>query len=105
MESLDKNHMREIKSYDRPPGPVETVMKAVMILQCREPTWAEAKRHLGKDSNRDESNWDKLKCSKNRTACVQLQKGKERCKWKDRKDVPSVIPLVKFNLGLIPNCD
>ncbi|TKS69390.1 Dynein heavy chain 2, axonemal [Collichthys lucidus] len=47
VESLDKNHMREIKSYDRPPGPVETVMAAVMILQCREPTWAEAKRHLG----------------------------------------------------------
>lgn len=39
--------MTEIKSYGRPPALVETVMQAVMILQGKEPTWAEAKRQLG----------------------------------------------------------
>ena len=41
--------MTEIKSYGRPPGPVEKVMEAVMILRGNEPTWAEAKRQLGKE--------------------------------------------------------
>lgn len=39
--------MTEIKSYGRPPALVETVMQAVMTLQGKEPTWAEAKRQLG----------------------------------------------------------
>lgn len=39
--------MTEIKSYGRPPPLVEKVMAAVMTLQCKEPTWAEAKRQLG----------------------------------------------------------
>ncbi|KAK2862756.1 hypothetical protein Q5P01_002289 [Channa striata] len=47
LESLNKKDMTEIKSYGRPPVLVETVMQAVMILQCKEPTWAEAKRQLG----------------------------------------------------------
>ncbi|KAF3697610.1 Dynein heavy chain 2, axonemal Axonemal beta dynein heavy chain 2 Ciliary dynein heavy chain 2 [Channa argus] len=47
LESLNKKDMTEIKSYGRPPALVETVMQAVMILQCKEPTWAEAKRQLG----------------------------------------------------------
>ena len=40
--------MTEIKSYGRPPTLVEKVMEAVMILRGQEPTWAEAKRQLGK---------------------------------------------------------
>ncbi|XP_056156824.1 dynein axonemal heavy chain 2 [Lampris incognitus] len=47
LESLNKKDMTEIKSYGRPPALVETVMQAVMILQGKEPTWAEAKRQLG----------------------------------------------------------
>lgn len=47
LESLNKKDMTEIKSYGRPPALVETVMQAVMTLQCKEPTWAEAKRQLG----------------------------------------------------------
>lgn len=41
--------MTEIKSYGRPPALVERVMEAVMILRGNEPTWAEAKRQLGKN--------------------------------------------------------
>ena len=47
LESLNKKDMTEIKSYGRPPALVETVMQAVMILLCKDPTWAEAKRQLG----------------------------------------------------------
>ncbi|XP_029381754.1 dynein heavy chain 2, axonemal [Echeneis naucrates] len=47
LESLNKKDMTEIKSYGRPPALVETVMQAVMTLQGKEPTWTEAKRHLG----------------------------------------------------------
>ncbi|XP_059574595.1 dynein axonemal heavy chain 2 isoform X3 [Alligator mississippiensis] len=46
LESLNKKDMTEIKSYGRPPGLVETVMQAVMILRGSEPSWAEAKRQL-----------------------------------------------------------
>lgn len=48
LESLNKKDMTEIKSYGRPPALVETVMQAVMILRGCDPTWAEAKRQLGK---------------------------------------------------------
>lgn len=48
LESLNKKDMTEIKSYGHPPALVETVMQAVMILLGRDPTWAEAKRQLGK---------------------------------------------------------
>ncbi|XP_028285542.1 dynein heavy chain 2, axonemal [Parambassis ranga] len=47
LNSLNKKDMTEIKSYGRPPALVETVMQAVMTLQGKEPTWAEAKRQLG----------------------------------------------------------
>ncbi|KAM8794253.1 dynein axonemal heavy chain 2 [Eudromia elegans] len=47
LESLNKKDLTEIKSYGRPPGLVETVLQAVMILRGSEPTWAEAKRQLG----------------------------------------------------------
>ncbi|KAM9335593.1 LOW QUALITY PROTEIN: dynein axonemal heavy chain 2 [Symphorus nematophorus] len=50
LESLNKKDMTEIKSYGRPPALVETVMQAVMILQGKEPTWAEAKRQLGESN-------------------------------------------------------
>ena len=48
LESLNKKDMTEIKSYGRPPPLVEKVMEAVMILRGSEPSWAEAKRQLGK---------------------------------------------------------
>jgi len=48
LESLNKKDMTEIKTYGRPPALVETVMQAVMILRGCEPTWAEAKRQLGR---------------------------------------------------------
>lgn len=52
MESLNKKDLTEIKSYGRPPTLVETVMQAVMILRGSEPTWAEAKKQLGKAPGR-----------------------------------------------------
>ncbi|XP_070711337.1 dynein axonemal heavy chain 2 [Pempheris klunzingeri] len=50
LESLNKKDMTEIKSYGHPPVLVETVMQAVMTLQGKEPTWAEAKRQLGESN-------------------------------------------------------
>ena len=47
LESLNKKDITEIKSYSKPPPLVDTVLQAVMILRGAEPTWAEAKRHLG----------------------------------------------------------
>lgn len=48
LESLNKKDMTEIKSYAKPPGLVEKVLEAVMILRGNEPTWLEAKKQLGK---------------------------------------------------------
>lgn len=45
---MNKKDIGEIKSYGRPPAQVEMVLQAVMILRGNEPTWAEAKRQLGK---------------------------------------------------------
>jgi dynein heavy chain len=50
LEALNKKDITEIKSYGKPPALVETVLQAVMILRGNEPTWAEAKRQLGKVS-------------------------------------------------------
>ena len=47
LESLTKASITEVKSYGRPPVPVEKALEAVMILRSSEPTWAEAKRQLG----------------------------------------------------------
>ncbi|XP_052104325.1 dynein axonemal heavy chain 2-like isoform X7 [Mytilus californianus] len=47
LESLNKKDMTEIKSYAKPPGLVEKVLEAVMILRGNEPTWLEAKKQLG----------------------------------------------------------
>ncbi len=48
LEALNKRDMTEIKSYGRPPPLVEKVMEAVMILRNAEPTWAEARKFLGR---------------------------------------------------------
>lgn len=48
LESLNKKDITEIKSYGKPPPLVETVLQAVMILRGCDPSWAEAKRQLGK---------------------------------------------------------
>ncbi|CAF1063283.1 unnamed protein product [Rotaria sordida] len=47
LQSLTKSSITEVKSYGRPPVPVEKALEAVMILRNSEPTWAEAKRQLG----------------------------------------------------------
>jgi dynein heavy chain len=39
--------MTEIRSYAKPPGLVEKVMEAVMILRGVDPTWSESKKQLG----------------------------------------------------------
>lgn len=46
--------MTKIKSYGCSPTLVQTVMQAIMILQGREPTWAEAKSQLGERQQHDE---------------------------------------------------
>lgn len=46
--------MTKIKSHGCPPALLETVMQAVMILQGKEPTWAEAKSQLGERQQQDE---------------------------------------------------
>ena len=48
LQSLNKKDIAEVKAYGRPPVLVETVMQAVMILKGCDPSWAEAKRQLGK---------------------------------------------------------
>jgi len=48
LEALNKKDITEIKSYGKPPPLVEKVLEAVMILRGNEPTWAEAKRQLGR---------------------------------------------------------
>lgn len=53
--------MTEIKSYGHPPALVETVMQAVMTLQGKEPTWAEAKRQLGERHGAEFSDESKSK--------------------------------------------
>jgi dynein heavy chain len=47
LESLNKKDMTEIRSYAKPPGLVEKVMEAVMILRGVDPTWSESKKQLG----------------------------------------------------------
>ena len=55
LEALNKKDIGEIKSYGRPPVLVEKCMEAVMILKGHEPTWAEAKRQLGKNCSSSNS--------------------------------------------------
>jgi len=46
LEKLSKSAVTEVKSYPKPPKPVEKVMAAVMVVLEKEPTWASAKREL-----------------------------------------------------------
>lgn len=65
LEALNKKDITEIKSYGKPPGLVETVMEAVMILKgTKDLTWAEAKKQLGKMREADTGSI---------TACVDAQ--------------------------------
>lgn len=51
LESLNKKDLTEMKSYDRPPALVETVMQAVMTLLGKSPSWADAKKELGEKTD------------------------------------------------------
>jgi len=46
LEKLSKAAVTEVKSYPKPPKPVETVMRAVMTILDKEPSWAQAKKEL-----------------------------------------------------------
>ena len=46
LEGINKKDLGEIRSYGKPPVPVEKVMSAIMVLRKQEPTWEEAKRQL-----------------------------------------------------------
>ncbi|CAF0814718.1 unnamed protein product [Didymodactylos carnosus] len=50
LSSLSKASITEVKTYGRPPVPVEKALEAVMILRNSEPSWAEAKRQLDRVS-------------------------------------------------------
>lgn len=50
LTDLNRPDFAELKSYACPPVVVELVLCAVLVLQGREPTWAEAKKILG-DAN------------------------------------------------------
>uniref|UniRef100_A0A3B3HE18 Dynein heavy chain coiled coil stalk domain-containing protein n=1 Tax=Oryzias latipes TaxID=8090 RepID=A0A3B3HE18_ORYLA len=79
LESLNKKDLTEMKSYDRPPALVETVMQAVMTLLGKSPSWAEAKKELG-DTNFIKTlvNFDK-----NRITDQVLKKIGTFCRQKD----------------------
>lgn len=47
LECLNKKEMTEIMLYGLPPALVEIMMQAVMNLQGKELTWADAKSRLG----------------------------------------------------------
>ena len=46
LERLSKSAVTEVKSYQKPPKPVERVMCAVMTVMDKEPSWATAKKEL-----------------------------------------------------------
>uniref|UniRef100_A0A3B3BC08 Dynein heavy chain coiled coil stalk domain-containing protein n=1 Tax=Oryzias melastigma TaxID=30732 RepID=A0A3B3BC08_ORYME len=79
LESLNKKDLTEMKSYDRPPALVETVMQAVMTLLGKSPSWADAKKELG-DTNFIKTlvNFDK-----NRITDQVLKKIGTFCRQKD----------------------
>jgi dynein heavy chain len=60
LESLTKSSITEVKSYGRPPVPVEKALEAVMILRNSEASWAEAKRQLGMFISSKKSKMDLL---------------------------------------------
>ena len=47
LEALNKKDITEIRSYNKAPTLVLTVMESVMILKGVDPSWAEAKKQLG----------------------------------------------------------
>ena len=74
--------MTEIKSYGRPPTLVEKVMEAVMILRGQDPTWAEAKRQLGKEILNDAFGHRNCYQGRMHTVCVpkfEFRKYKPDC--------------------------
>ena len=48
LDAISKKDIAEVKAYGKPPTRVEVVLEAVMVLKQSEPSWAEAKRQLGK---------------------------------------------------------
>ena len=50
LERLSKSAVTEVKSYQKPPKPVERVMCAVMTVMDKEPSWTTAKKELN-DAN------------------------------------------------------
>lgn len=79
-----KEDMAKIKFHGHPPALVEQVMQAVMILQGKEPTWAEAKSQLGgRQQQRRMKGW------------IREGNWKERCRQTepfglDREEIGSV---------------
>eukprot|EP00954_Amorphochlora_amoebiformis_P028689 1392074-Amorphochlora_amoeboformis.AAC.1 len=47
LDNLSKKAITEVKTYVTPPPMVEKVMKAVMCLMGKEPTWQSAKKEMG----------------------------------------------------------
>ena len=48
LDTLDRNHITILKSFQHPPQPVKKCMEAVCILMNQKPDWDSAKRLLGK---------------------------------------------------------
>lgn len=44
LANLTKDKLSVVKSYSTPPGGVDSVLNAVMILLNKEPSWATAKK-------------------------------------------------------------
>jgi dynein heavy chain len=50
LANLTKDKLSVVKSYSTPPGGVDVVLNAVMILLNKEPSWAVAKKELADTS-------------------------------------------------------
>ena len=46
LEQLDKQQLAEVRAYSKPPGGVDGVLQAVMIIMGKEATWASAKKEM-----------------------------------------------------------
>lgn len=82
--------MTEIKSRGCPLALVETVMQAIMILQGKEPTWAEAKSQLGETAAGQDEGMNKGKKLKREMqgdrAIWASQRGDWECGKKHREN-------------------
>lgn len=47
LDKLTKSAVTEVKSYSKPPKPVEKVMSAVMVILGKDTTWVSAKKEIG----------------------------------------------------------